>query len=366
LAPFLVIYYEHHGLSGHQIGLLIAIPPLIQLFAAPLWGAAADATRMHKGALVTASLGTILAVLLLSLQTAFGSLIPIVVLLAFFLAPILPLVDNAVVSLLGERRDEYGRQRLWGAVGWGLAAPLAGLLIERSGLGWAFYGCMILMFAALLAIWRLPVSPVVAGVRAKQGLRTLIANPSWALFLGLAIVGGGGLSILSNYLFLYLEDMGTNETVMGLTLTVATLSELPIFFFSNRLLRRWGARGLLLISLSIFGFRLIAYAFIHTPWLVLAVQLLHGMTFSSLWVAGVSLAAKLAPPELGATSQGLLSGAMYGLGGAAGGLLGGLLYEGVGAWGMFLWAGVGVLAGLVGYTFIEHWMRGNVSASDPE
>ncbi len=202
LAPFLGIYYEHHGLSGRQIGHLTAILPLVQLFSAPLWGAAADATRRHKSALVTALLGTILAVLLLSLQTSFGSLIPIVALQAFCLAPILPLVDNAVVALLGERRDEYGRQSLWGAVGWGLAAPLAGLMIERSGLGWAFYSCMILMSAALLVIWRLPVSPVVVGARAKQGLRTLIGNPNWALFLGVVFVGGVGLSILSNYLFL--------------------------------------------------------------------------------------------------------------------------------------------------------------------
>src|SRR5574341_1486263 len=359
LIPFLVIYYEHHGLSGRQIGLLTAIPPLVTLFAAPLWGAAADATWRHKAALVTAIPGTMLAVLLLSRQTAFGSLIPTVVFYAFFLAPILPLVDNAVMALLDKRQDEYGKQRLWGAVGWGLAAPLAGWLIVRAGLGWAFYGFLILMSGAFLVVWRLPVSPAAVPARAKNGFRTLITNPNWPLFLGVVFVGGVGVSILSNYLFLYLKDMGTNETVMGLTLTVATLSELPVFFFSNRLLRRWGTRGLLLLSLSILGFRLIAYAFVHTPWLVLALQLLHGVSFSTWWVAGVSQAAKLAPPELGATAQGLFSGAMFGMGGAAGGLLGGLLYESLGAWGMFLWAGVGVLASLVGYTSIERWIRGN-------
>lgn len=33
---------------------------------------------------------------------------------------------------------EYGRQRLWGSLGWGLLAPAAGLLIARMGLGAAF------------------------------------------------------------------------------------------------------------------------------------------------------------------------------------------------------------------------------------
>jgi len=35
--PFLVLYYQDLKFTGAQIGLLTGIPPLITLFAAPLW-----------------------------------------------------------------------------------------------------------------------------------------------------------------------------------------------------------------------------------------------------------------------------------------------------------------------------------------
>ena len=45
------------------------------------------------------------------------------------LALIIPLVDNAVIALLGKNRSRYGQQRLWGAIGWGVAGLAAGVLI---------------------------------------------------------------------------------------------------------------------------------------------------------------------------------------------------------------------------------------------
>ena len=47
LFPFIVLFYEQLGLSGRQIGVLAAIPPLTGLFAASFWGGVADATQQH-------------------------------------------------------------------------------------------------------------------------------------------------------------------------------------------------------------------------------------------------------------------------------------------------------------------------------
>lgn len=36
-------------------------------------------------------------------------------------------------QLLGpERRSEWGRTRLWGAVGWGIVAPIAGFIVDQT------------------------------------------------------------------------------------------------------------------------------------------------------------------------------------------------------------------------------------------
>jgi PPP family 3-phenylpropionic acid transporter len=125
------------------------------------------------------------------------------------------------------------------------------------------------------------------------------------------------------------------------------LSEIPILFFSGKMLRRWAPRGLLTISLVAYVLRAMLYTAAAAPWQVLLIQLLHGFTFSTMWVAGVSLSHQLAPEGLGATGQGLFSSTSMGLGGIVGALVGGVLLDQFGGKGMFFYAGMAVLAGLL-------------------
>jgi MFS transporter, PPP family, 3-phenylpropionic acid transporter len=347
LIPFLALYYRQAGLSGAQIGLLVGISPIITWLAAPLWGALADSTRRHRLLLMVTIAGTISMVALLSRAAQLIWLLPIVAGYAFFSAPIMPLVDNSVMDLLGERRELYGRQRVWGAIGWGVAASLAGLLVDRFGLGFSFYAFIFFMGVGLAVSARLRVSGGTIGQPFWQGIQTLASNRSLVFFLVTVLFASMGSGIINNYLFLYLADLGASETLMGLSLTVATLSEIPVFFFSAVLLRKFGARGLLLMSLLAYVVRLLAYTLMPPVWLVLPINLLHGLTFSALWVAGVSYANEVAPKGMGATAQGLFTGMTMGLGAAGGALLGGTLYDSLGPAMMYRAAACCVLVGLI-------------------
>jgi PPP family 3-phenylpropionic acid transporter len=353
LLPFLPIYYQSIGLSGKEIGVLVAIPPLLMLVGAPLWGGLADATHQHKRLLMLAVSLALISVVALSLTSRFVIFIPVVAAYALFIAPVMPLIDNTVLEMLGERRSEYGKQRFWGAVGWGVAALLVGWWIERSGLRWTFIIYFVVMSAGLLVIWFLPVRQTSIGSKFWQGLRSLLLNWQWVIFLLLVFIGGTILSMISSFLFLYLNDMSASKTVMGLSLTVATLSEMPVLFFSEHMLKRWSAKGLLTFALLISAVRSLAYSFISTSSLVLLVQLLHGPSFSAMWVAGVSYANKIAPKGMGATAQGLFSGVQLGLAGTFGGLIGGVLYENLGAVMMFRWVGMIGLAVVLVFFFLN-------------
>jgi MFS family permease len=130
---------------------------------------------------------------------------------------------------------------------------------------------------------------------------------------------------------------------MGLSLSLATASELVVFFSADRLMRRFGTRGLLVLALAATGCRLLGYSLTHSPGVAFGLQLLHGLSFSALWVAGVAIARHMAPEGMGATAQGLMGGVHFGLGGAVGGLSGGWLYEHVGPFRMYAVGGVLVL-----------------------
>jgi len=329
LVPFLIVYYQNLGLTGTQIGILAGIPPLVSLFSAPLWGALSDMTQRHKLSLLVAISSAILLALALSTSKVFAWLIPVVSLFAFFSSPIMPLVDSTTMSLLGDEKRHYGRIRLWGAIGWGVIAPVVGWLIKTSSIRWAFWSYALIMAAGLLIATGIPVSGRI-GAALREGAQIFLTSPRWLAFLTVAFCGGMALSMISNYLFIFLRSLNADEFLLGLSLTAATLSELPVLYFSQHLLRSWTARQLMSAAMLFYAVRALTYSFVKVPWLALPIQLLHGPTFSLMWLSGVSYADGNAPAGLNATAQGLFSGVMLGFGSAAGALLGGLLYDHIG------------------------------------
>jgi MFS family permease len=353
LFPYLALFYQGQGLTGGQIGLLTAISPLISFFGAPLWTGTADATHRHKVVAMIAILCTTATALILPGIASFAGLILAASLLAFFMSPIGSLTDSAIMSLLGERKEKYGRIRLWGTLGYGMVAPLAGELIGRFGLQWAFWGYAILMVGGLLIVIPIPFRQSRSSGSFLGGMRNLFANRPWMLFLVMVFIGGVGMATINNYLFIYMQSLGASKALMGVALMVSTASEIPALFFGNHFLRRFGARGLLIIAMATIGLRLICYSLTTLSWVVLLIQLVHGLTFAMILIAGVSYADQVAPAGMKATTQGMFSGTLMGFGAAAGGLLGGVLMERFHPAGMYGIVGAIVLVSLVAFLIIE-------------
>lgn len=353
LFPFLALFYQSQGLTGAQIGLLAAISPIISFFGAPLWTGAADASHRHKLVAMLSITGVVGVTFIFPQIASFGGLLLMISLWAFFGSPTSSLVDSAVLTLLGDHRERYGRIRAWGTIGYGVIAPFAASLIGRLGLKWAFWGYAILMLAGLLVITQIPFRQSSSSGSFRGGVRVLLANQPWMLFLVMVFIAGIGMATINNYLFLYMQGLGASKTLMGIALTVSTLSEIPAMFFSDRLLRRIGARGMLVIAMTTIGLRLICYSLTTQPWVVLVIQLCHGLTFAAIFTAGVYYADQIAPPGMKATTQGMFSGTLMGFGSAAGGLLGGLLLDHFSPGGMYAFAGTFVLAGLVVFLLVE-------------
>jgi MFS transporter, PPP family, 3-phenylpropionic acid transporter len=345
LMPFLALHFQGIGFSGIQIGMLTGVAPLITLIGAPLWTGLADSTRRHKVVMAFAIVVVILTALLMSRTVEFHSLFMLIVLFAFFGAPIVSLADTATMTMLGANKDRYGKIRMWGAVGWGGVALLAGIVIENFGMAWPFYGYAIGMSMTLLTALALKFPQQSSGIQFRAGMRSLFTSGHWMFFLGMVLLGGLGMATINSYLFVYMESIGISKTTMGLALTISTLSEIPVMFFASRLLRRFNPRGLLILAILVIGARLVGYAIFTQEWQILLTQLVHGFTFPIIWIAGVSYADKTAPPGLAASAQGMFGSTLMGFGAALGGLTGGLLLQRFSPSEMYLIVGLGLIAG---------------------
>lgn len=341
LVPFMTLYYQQKGLNGAQIGVLAGIIPLITLASSPFWSGIADATHRHRAVLLLVIAGLWLSVVALFFAEGFGGLLASVVLYAIFIGPIVPLVDNAVLNLVRDGNSDYGRVRVWGAYGWGIAALLLAPFVQRAGLSWSFYGFLLFLAICFVVATRMPMAVTTVRQAYSKGLSILLRRARFLLLLFVALLYGVGMGVLLSYQFIYLEQLGASRALMSFSLAFSTVSELPFWFISGTLLRRYGANKMIAFALGATAVRLFGLAFMGAPWLVLPISLLHGPSFAVMWSAGVADADAMAPAGLGATAQGLFSAALLGLGAALGGFLGGPLYELIGFRSLF--AGLGWL-----------------------
>jgi PPP family 3-phenylpropionic acid transporter len=177
----------------------------------------------------------------------------------------------------------------------------------------------------------------------NSGIRDLIKDPNWILFLVIGVTGGIAFAASNTFFFPFMKEIGAAETTMGFILTIGTIAEIPVLFWANRLIGRYKSYGILIMSMAFTGLRLIFFAIAASPAIVMIIQILNGFTFPLLSVAGVSYAEEHAPKGLSSTAQGLFSTAMMGVGTAIGGFIGGLLLEAVGGKGLFLIIGTAVI-----------------------
>jgi MFS transporter, PPP family, 3-phenylpropionic acid transporter len=350
------LYYRRVGMDGAEIGLLIAIQPLVQVFAGPLWSLVADRLRLRSRMLTLVTAMSCLPMLGMIWWSSFSGLLVLNALYALFLGPIQPLTDSIALNALQNDRHKYSSIRAFGSLGYAPVMWAVGYLIEGLDIRIIFVGYALLMGAAALLSMRVRVDQVPLRSSVTRGLSTLVRQRLWLSFMLALFMAMAAQSVTFGYTGLYLDTLGAGESVIGLsgalgsiTQTLIMLALLPL------MLKRWGSQCLLLFSLAMYVLRFALLALFPVPWIVVIGEVLLGFTFGGALVAAVDFADRHAPPGMAATSQALATSFVSGLGRSAGGLLAGGLYDVVGpqnTFGLF-----GALSGIALGVFGGLWRR---------
>jgi predicted MFS family arabinose efflux permease len=77
------------------------------------------------------------------------------------------------------------------------------------------------------------------------------------------------------------------------------------------MIKSLGSRLTLCVAMSSTVVRCVLYTIATEPWQVVAIQLLHGVSWVCIWSGGTAFAHEMAPPHLKSTAQGILN-SVYG------------------------------------------------------
>ncbi|GLD96241.1 hypothetical protein PINS_up004919 [Pythium insidiosum] len=157
LFNFLPVFYQHTAqFSKLQISVLQAVPCVCSMLAPPLWGAIADQLHRHRAVHVLCIVTGALLLYGVQFCRRFDLTVLLVALGNFQTAPSGSLLDHAVLDLISKIGGEYGKQRLFGAVGYGAGAYVTGLIVAAAGVASAFDVSLVLSLSSLLVLRQIP------------------------------------------------------------------------------------------------------------------------------------------------------------------------------------------------------------------
>ncbi|MBU0510890.1 MAG: MFS transporter [Chloroflexi bacterium] len=345
--PFINVYYIELGLTGRQVGILIAISPLVTLlFATPL-SALADRRRWRGRILQVALAGIALTIFLLRFPRTFLTLVPLCVLMAIFSSPILSIADSLIARMANRRGLNYGSMRLWGSMGFASSALIFGALWQRFG------------FAPMFVVGSLALVPViwVAGLQeegpiAQQRARPPISDLTRDLGLVMILVAtffvGISTSLAISFEGIYMRYLGGGQLLIGAFISASAFSEILTMRYGTRIAERLRGPRALLLSYGLMGIAFLGYVLVRTPWMLLLLAGVKGLGFGLFFTNTVHTINLRAPVEWASTAQSLMTVGMFGLAPLIAGPLGGVIYDTLGPSVIFIVGSVALgLAALV-------------------
>ncbi|NPV06655.1 MAG: MFS transporter [Anaerolineae bacterium] len=328
--PYLQLYFQERGLSPLAIGTLTGVGPALAVIMPVFWGLIGDRSRRARGLLAATSLLAAASFMGLSIGRSFAALLALSALFSAFSLASGPL-STAIVLEEGERLGSgYGPLRMWGSVGFAVGILSAGRLVSELGTGAIFAAYGVPTVLSLVPLVWLREAGLRTGTLTLRAAWQVLSDRRLAALLLVALIWRITSAGYYTFYTIYITDMGAGASLVSIAWALGLVGEVTVLRLSGRLVGRMGISGLLALGLLGSALRWLAYAVAPGPGWTLPFQLLHGLTFGATTTAAVLAVDNLFPTELRSTGQGVLSMAMWGVGGLLGSLAVGALFQSVG------------------------------------
>ncbi len=328
--PYWSLYLQDQGFSYLQIATLMATIQLTKIVAPSLWGHLGDKAGQRVRLV---RLGAITGSLFFAgvfLEPGFYGLLLVMLAFTFFWNAILPLYEVITLRSLGDRRDRYGRVRLWGSVGFIGAVAGVGLILEWVSIQWLPWLLVPVFLGIVVSVFLLPAERGERKPPAPKGsLRAIVTHPAVVAFFLMNFLLQVSHGAYYTFFSIHLEQHGYGNLAIGLLWSLGVISEIALFVVMHRLSRLFTVRQIVIGSLLLTMLRwvLIAELTDVLPVLLFA-QLLHAASYAALHAVSVQYVQGFFGKHHHGQGQALYSGLTFGAGGALGAWLSGFLVEG--------------------------------------
>lgn len=326
---FLSLYLKGEGLTGTQLGTVIAIGSMVAMFTQPLWGQIADGAKDKRLPLALMTFLAGFAYLFYLIPITFFLAILTAVALSCVFRPIISLLDSQTSEFLGDehQKTNYGGIRMWGTIGF-----LGGNLIAGWTSQYVYSKSFVILFALFswVTAWSCRLLPRRGQILPERSLQNVIKAVSpynIRVFLIIGTINFVGGSMSFPYMSIYFSEMGMSKTMISLAWIPTVISEVVGFWVMDRIMTRLGPRRAISLGRLVSALRWFLFSKIKNPIYVFPVALLHGISLALNKTGVVTLFGRDAPKSLRATAITFRWAWGGGVCGSLGVFLGGVVYD---------------------------------------
>lgn len=330
--PFLPVWLKAKGLDPGMIGLVLAAPMILRVFAIPFAARQADRRDALRGVIIVASCLCVAGYALVGLSSGALAILLTYSLVSLAYTPITPLVENYALRGLHARARAYGPVRLWGSAAFILgtfATGFASDIIPDRHLIWLIVAASVPVVATAVTLEPLSLAALPGGAQ-KPERKPLLRDPLFLAVIAAASFLQASHAVYYGFSALAWSAAGYSGTEIAALWALGVIAEIVLFAFSGRL-PAWLSPGVLMIIGAVGGLLRWTAMALDPPGLALPfLQLLHAATFGTSHLGAMALITRITPAGQGATAQGYLAIAMGAVMAAATGLSG-VLYAAFGS-----------------------------------
>lgn len=334
--PLLALYLGNVlRFSAGEIGWVFATPAVACIAAFFVGGQVADRVMSTERMLAVLHAIGGLSMFLMATQQTFWSFLALMLVYQLAFIPTLSLTNAIAFHHVRDARDDFGKVRLWGTIGWIAASwPFVFILAGKTGaaLDAALSSIFIVAGVAsfLLAAFSLtlpPTPPARTDTRANAPFAAmrLLAVPA---FLVLFVVTFMDALVHQAYFQLtspFLERAGLPANWIMAAMSIGQVAEIATMALLGLVLKRFGWRATMAVGIAAHAARFFIYAVGDPLWLMVAINVVHGMCYAFFFATVYIFVDEHFPKDSRASAQGLFNLLILGLGPFVGSLLWGAL-----------------------------------------
>lgn len=336
-APVLSEYLINDlGFTGTQVGVIYALLPLATIISPFLGGQIADRYFPTEKVIAFLQLSGGAILIYTSMVSDYSTMMWLIFLYSLLYAPTLALTNSIAFINLKDSEKEFGIVRVWGTIGW-IAAGLilaAWRMLANSQEVLALRGDT-LMLAGIFSLimgaqsFFLPHTPPKKEVKKPWAFLEaikMLKDKNLTIFVGIAFIVATELQFYYILTAPYLTSgtIGIDSSMVSGVMVIAQIAEIFVMaLLLPYFLPKFGIKKTMIIGVLAWPARYIIFVIGQPVWLVIASLSLHGFCYVFFFTAAFIYIDQVAPRDVRASAQSLISIVTLGLGNFLGSLFAG-------------------------------------------